>query len=451
MAIELKVPAAGESITEVTVVEWLKGEGAYAEKDEPVALIETDKANVEVMAPEAGVVARVMKQAGQTARVGEVIAMFEPGGAKPAEEKPAENAEKKAAPQEKPPEKAPEKAATPKPSGNIIHTQPPQPATQAQTTPVPQAPPPAPPPVKAEEKADPGAVPVPELAEPDEHLSPSKRRAAREGNGQAPGLSASAAQPGTAPVPKTSTPPATKAPGEAKPLRPGEKETPMTPMRKRVAERLLDAQQNAALLTTFNEVDMTAVMELRKQFGEQFKEKHGVKLGFMSFFVRATVDALRSFPAINSEIRGESIIERDFYDIGVAVGGGKGLVVPIIRNAEKRGFAELEKMIADFGERAKNGRLKVDELQGGTFTISNGGIYGSLMSTPIINPPQSGILGMHAIQERPVARKGVVVIAPMMYLALTYDHRIVDGREAVSFLVRIKEGLENPARLLLEV
>jgi 2-oxoglutarate dehydrogenase E2 component (dihydrolipoamide succinyltransferase) len=445
MAIELKVPAAGESITEVTVVEWLKGEGAYAEKDEPVALIETDKANVEVMAPEAGVVSRVMKKAGEMARVGEVIAMFEPGAAKT--EKPAEKTPAPAQPAQAQPAPAQPAPAQPppKPSGNIIHTQPPQPATPPQQTPVPQPPQQAaaPQPVKTEEIVEPGAVPVPELAESDEHLSPSKRRAAREGNGAPP--QSAPATPAKQPVPKASKP------AEPIKLREGEKETPMTPMRKRVAERLLDAQQNAALLTTFNEVEMSAVIELRKQFGEQFKEKHGVKLGFMSFFVRATVDALRTFPAINSEIRGESIIERNFFDVGVAVGGGKGLVVPIIRNAEKKSFAELEKTIADYGERAKTGRLKVDELQGGTFTISNGGIYGSMMSTPIVNPPQSGILGMHAIQERPVARKGVVVIAPMMYLALTYDHRIVDGREAVSFLVRIKEGIENPARLLLEV
>jgi 2-oxoglutarate dehydrogenase E2 component (dihydrolipoamide succinyltransferase) len=239
---------------------------------------------------------------------------------------------------------------------------------------------------------------------------------------------------------------------EAKPeAKPGERVIPMTPLRKRVAERLLEAQQQAALLTTFNELDMSAVIALRKTLGDAFKERHGVKLGFMSFFVKAAIEGLRAFPAINAEIRGDHIIYRDYFDIGVAVGGGKGLVVPIIRRAEDRSFAELEKTIADFGERAKSAKLRVEELQGGTFTISNGGVYGSLMSTPIVNPPQSGILGMHAIQERPVARSGAVVIAPMMYVALTYDHRIVDGREAVSFLVRVKECVENPTRLLLEV
>lgn len=225
----------------------------------------------------------------------------------------------------------------------------------------------------------------------------------------------------------------------------------MTRLRRTVAQRLVDAQNSAALLTTFNEIDMTSVMAMRKEFGEAFQGKYGVKLGFMSFFVKASVDALKQFPAVNAEIRDGNIVYHNYCDIGVAVGGGKGLVVPVLRHAERMSFAEIEKAIGDLGKRAKENKLTVEELQGGTFTVSNGGIYGSLLSTPIVNPPQSGILGMHAIQERPVAREGQVVIRPMMYVALTYDHRIIDGREAVSFLKRVKETIENPARMLMEV
>jgi len=226
---------------------------------------------------------------------------------------------------------------------------------------------------------------------------------------------------------------------------------PMSPLRKTIARRLVEAQQTAALLTTFNEADMTEVMSLRKSYQEAFVARHGIKLGLMSFFVKATIEALKAFPALNAEVRGESIVFHNYYDIGVAVGGGKGLVVPILRNAERLGLAEIETAIKDFGTRAQTGKLKLEELQGGTFTISNGGVYGSMMSTPIINPPQSGVLGLHRIMDRPIALNGQVVIRPMMYLALTYDHRLVDGREAVSFLVRIKECIENPARILLEV
>ena len=225
----------------------------------------------------------------------------------------------------------------------------------------------------------------------------------------------------------------------------------MTPLRQTVARRLVEAQQNAALLTTFNEIDMSAVMALRTEHKEAYEERYGLKLGFMSFFVKAVVDGLRAFPALNAEIRGTNIAYRSFYDIGVAVGGGKGLVVPIIRNAEHLSFAEIEKTIADFGKRAKENKLKLDELTGGTFSITNGGIYGSLLSTPIVNPPQSGILGMHGIQDRPIALNGQVVIRPMMYVAPTYDHRLVDGREAVTFLKRVKQCVEQPVRLLLEV
>jgi 2-oxoglutarate dehydrogenase E2 component (dihydrolipoamide succinyltransferase) len=225
----------------------------------------------------------------------------------------------------------------------------------------------------------------------------------------------------------------------------------MSRLRRTVAQRLVEAQNTAALLTTFNEIDMGAVMALRKEHGEAFQQRYQVKLGFMSFFVKASIDALQQFPALNAEVRDTQIVYHNYYDIGVAIGGGKGLAVPVLRNAERLSFAQIELAIGDFGRRAKDNRLKLEELQGGTFTISNGGVYGSLLSTPIINPPQSGILGLHAIQERPVAREGAVVIRPMMYVALTYDHRLVDGREAVSFLKRIKDVIENPARMLMEV
>jgi 2-oxoglutarate dehydrogenase E2 component (dihydrolipoamide succinyltransferase) len=230
-----------------------------------------------------------------------------------------------------------------------------------------------------------------------------------------------------------------------------EEEVPMSSLRLKVAERLVAAQQSAALLTTFNEIDLSAVLALRKEHQAAFQERHGVKLGFMSFFVKAAVDALKQVPAINAEVRGKNVLYRNHYDIGIAVGGGKGLVVPVLRDADARSFAEIEIAIADFARRAGAGKMTLEELSGGTFTISNGGVYGSLLSTPIVNPPQSGILGLHAVQDRPVARDGAVVVRPMMYVALTYDHRIVDGREAVTFLVRIKQAVESPARLLLEV
>ena len=260
----------------------------------------------------------------------------------------------------------------------------------------------------------------------------------------------SSGQPSSSATPVSAPKPGPGASGGAGDYR-QEQVVPMTRLRKTVAERLVQAQQAAALLTTFNEVDMTEVMNLRKQYQEQFTQKYGLKLGFMSFFVKAVVDALRMIPQVNAEIRGTDIIYRNYFDIGVAVGGGKGLVVPVLRNAERLSFAQIETAIGELAKRAKENKLTLEELQGGTFTISNGGVYGSLLSTPIVNPPQSGILGMHAIQERPIALNGEVVIRPMMYLALTYDHRIVDGREAVTFLKRIKEVIESPTRILLEV
>jgi len=396
MSVEVKVPPVGESITEVTIGEWLRREGDFVRADEFVVIVESDKVNLEVPAPAAGRLARVTKKSGELARIGEVIAEIE------AAEAPRDTIA------------APSTAAA----------------------------------------ADPNAPPP----DPNPRVMPSAERVlaqagvdARGVQGTGPGgrITKEDAVRATQPAPPAPAPAAAPAPASSDPRH--EEIVNMTPLRQTVARRLVEAQQNAALLTTFNEVDMSAVMALRNEHKDAYEERYGIKLGFMSFFVKAAVDALKAFPAINAEVRGNQVVYRNYYDIGVAVGGGKGLVVPIIRNAERLSFAEVEKTIAELGKRAKENKLKLDELTGGTFSISNGGVYGSLLSTPIVNPPQSGILGMHAIQDRPVAVNGQVVIRPMMYLALTYDHRIVDGREAVTFLKRIKQCIEQPVRLLLEV
>jgi len=404
MSVEVKVPPVGESITEVTIGEWLRREGDFVRADEFVVIVESDKVNLEVPAPAAGRLARVTKKSGELARIGEVIAEIE------AAEAPRDTIA------------APSTAAA----------------------------------------ADPNAPPP----DPNPRVMPSAERVlaqagvdARGVQGTGPGgrITKEDAVRATQPAPPAPAPAAASAPAPAAAPAPAssdprhEEIVNMTPLRQTVARRLVEAQQNAALLTTFNEVDMSAVMALRNEHKDAYEERYGIKLGFMSFFVKAAVDALKAFPAINAEVRGNQVVYRNYYDIGVAVGGGKGLVVPIIRNAERLSFAEVEKTIAELGKRAKENKLKLDELTGGTFSISNGGVYGSLLSTPIVNPPQSGILGMHAIQDRPVAVNGQVVIRPMMYLALTYDHRIVDGREAVTFLKRIKQCIEQPVRLLLEV
>lgn len=350
MPVELIVPSVGESITEVEIGDWLKKQGETVNQDEPVVVIETEKASVDLPAPTTGTITKLLKQTGEKAAVGDVIGYMEPNGS----------------------------------------TSPPG----------------------------------------------RGRRDSQQADAPGEGLKA--------PVPIKEDPPPALTGRE-------EQIVPMTPIRRRIAERLVEAKNTAALLTTFNQVDMSEVRALRSHYQESFQSKYGIKLGFMSFFVKASIEALKLVPQINAEIRGSDIVYRKYYDIGIAVGGGKGLVVPILRNAEHMSFAEIEKTIADFAQRAQNNQLKVDELQGGTFTISNGGIYGSMLSTPIVNPPQSGVLGLHAIEDRPVAVDGNVVIRPMMYLALTYDHRIVDGREAVMFLKRIKEDIEEPSRLLLEI
>lgn len=401
MAGELRVPAMGESITEAQIGDWLKSEGDHVQVDDELVELETDKATFMIPAPAAGVITKILKRSGETAKVGEVVGYFEeaPAGAPPA--KPAGKKENH--------EAAPTAAPTPdSKAGTASRIMP-----AAQRALATQG-------VAAESVAATG---------PGGRLL--KEDVLRHGE-QAPAASSKDNQ---APVPGWRE----------------EQSVPMTPIRKRIAERLVEAQSNAALLTTFNEVDLSAVQELRKNYRDAFLNKYKIKLGFMSFFVKAAIDALKMTPQMNAELRGTNIVYRNYYDIGIAVGGGKGLVVPTLRNAERMSFSEIELAIEDLGRRAKENKIGLAELQGGTFTISNGGIYGSLLSTPIVNPPQSGVLGMHTIQERPVVRDGNIVIRPMMYLALTYDHRVVDGREAVLFLRRIKETLEEPARMLIEV
>ena len=446
MAVELKVPEVGESITEVQIGDWLKSEGDRVQKDETLVMIETDKVTVELPAPVSGVLSQIKVKKGEDASVGDVIGYVEEG-AEAAEKKRDEDG--KGEPQKKKSEQAPTQAA----SGGARSDAQAEPSKLEISVP------------EAEDEAEEEATPsrrrnLRESLPPQAfaRVMPSARRIMKE-----KGLHAEQVKP-TGPggrVLKEDADRAAKAPERA-PERPPTAPTPapggrqeeviaMTPMRRRIAERLVESQHAAALLTTFNEIDMSAAMTMRKEYQPLFLEKYGIKLGFMSFFVKAAVEALKLVPQVNAEIRGEEIVYKNYYDIGVAVGGGRGLVVPIIRNAERSSFAELEQTIADFAKRAQGNKLKLEELQGGTFTISNGGIFGSLLSTPIVNPPQSGILGMHAIQDRPVVRDGQIVVRPMMYVALTYDHRLVDGREAVTFLKRVKECVEQPSRILLEV
>lgn len=432
MAIELKVPAVGESITEVEIGDWLKNKGDTVRKDEPVVALESEKATVELPAPESGTLVQVLKQKGEVAKVGEVIAMLEVEGAPPSGKKP-EKKDREARAEPAPAAASAERRVMPAAQKALEEH-------GLQTAHV--------------EATGPGG----RLLKEDvlRHLETARGASAPSGPAETSPASAATAPPEDAS--KQATAPATapdlpRTPAATVSYAPGREEevVPMSRLRRTVAERLVQAQHTAALLTTFNEVDMSAVMALRKEHGEAFLQRYGVKLGFMSFFVKAAVDALKQFPAVNAEVRDTSIIYHNYCDIGVAVGSGKGLVVPVLRNAEHLGFAQVETMIGDFARRAKENKLKLEELNGGTFTISNGGVYGSMLSTPIVNPPQSGVLGMHAIQERVVAREGIPVVRPMMYLALTYDHRIVDGREAVSFLKRIKDVIENPTRMLMEI
>jgi len=404
MMIELKVPAVGESITEVEIGSWLKTEGATVAKDEPVAMIETEKATVELPAPADGTITKLLKKQGETAKVGETIAHLEAGKAAPATAKTASTP----APAEKSssePAKATPLAKRMLDENNL----------RAEEVPA---------------TGPGGKVSKKDVLQHVEQLQKEKN---------------------AAPVASTenviSSTPAPKTGSDTR----EEQVVRMSLLRRTIAKRLVEAQHTAALLTTFNEVDMSAILAFRQQYQEAFQKKYGIKLGFMSFFVKAVIDGLKQFPLLNAEIRDTDIVYHNYHDIGLAVSTDRGLVVPVLPDADRLSFAEIELAVADFAKRARDGKIKPEELTGGTFTITNGGVFGSLLSTPLVNPPQSGILGMHTIQERPVAVAGQVVIRPMMYVALTYDHRIVDGKEAVQFLRRVKETVENPARMLLEI
>lgn len=404
MATEIRVPTLGESVTEATIAQWFKKPGDAVNVDEPLVELETDKVTVEVPAPASGTLAEISVQEGETVEVGALLAMLEEGaGAAPA--KKAEEPKKEAA---------------------------------------------APAPASAAPQAAPvsGQAPSVTRLAAESGVNPSQVQGSGKDGRVTKGdmLSAIAGGVAAAPAPVS-------APRAAAPQTDAEREerVKMTKLRQTIARRLKDAQNTAAMLTTYNEVDMKPVMDLRSRYKDLFEKKHGVKLGFMGMFVKAVTHALKEIPAVNGEIDGQDIIYKNYYHIGVAVGTEKGLVVPVVREADQMSVAEVEKTIGDFGRRARDGQIKIEEMQGGTFTISNGGVYGSLMSSPILNAPQSGILGMHKIQERPVVVGGQIVIRPMMYLALSYDHRIIDGKEAVTFLVRVKESLEDPERLLLDL
>jgi 2-oxoglutarate dehydrogenase E2 component (dihydrolipoamide succinyltransferase) len=402
MPTDILVPSLGESVASATVARWLKQAGQAVAADEPVVELETDKVTVEVNAPSAGIVAAIAAAEGAEVTPGMVLGTIEAGTAAAA---------------------APPAAAAPKLE-----------APRQPTGPV----------------AVPGApVPLPAAAKlMTEHgieagqLGPGSAKGGRIAKGDVLEVLAR---------PATHATLAAAKPAASRALEEGEERVKMTRLRQTIARRLKEAQNTAAMLTTFNEVDMGAAMALRADYRDSFEKKHGVRLGFMSFFVKACVAALKEFPAVNAEIEGDSVIYKNFVHMGVAVGGPNGLVVPVLRDADRLGFAEIEKRIGDFGKRVRDGQLKLEEMSGGSFTITNGGVYGSLMSTPILNPPQSAILGMHKIQERPMVVGGKIEARPMMYLALSYDHRIVDGKEAVSFLVRVKEAIEDPRRLLLDL
>jgi 2-oxoglutarate dehydrogenase E2 component (dihydrolipoamide succinyltransferase) len=416
MATEIRVPTLGESITEATIGRWFKKPGEAVKADEPVVELETEKVTLEVNAPASGILSGITAKEGGTVSVGALLGEIREGAAPPAEAKPT-------GAKVEPAEAKPQVAAAP-----------------AKTEAKPAAPPAAP----AAMPPSPAAAKIAADHGIDASSVAGTGRRGQVLKGDVLGVISTLQAPTPAPAP--AAPPPAPSFGEDR-----EDRVPMSRLRQTIARRLKDAQNTAAMLTTFNEADMSAVIALRARYKDTFERKHGVKLGFMSFFVKACVGALKETPAVNAEIDGTDIIYKNYYHLGVAVGTDKGLVVPVVRDCDKLGLAGIEKEIADLGKRARSGELKIEELQGGTFTITNGGIYGSLMSTPILNPPQSGILGMHKIEERPVAVGGKVEIRPMMYLALTYDHRIVDGREAVTFLVHVKEVLEDPARLMLEL
>lgn len=447
MSVEIRVPSLGESVTEATVAKWFKQIGETVTADEPLVELETDKVTLEYNAPASGTLAEIVVEQGGEVEVGALLGAIDENGA----------AAKPAAASAAPAAKASDDASAS--SGKAADG--PAPDLSAMTPAV----------RKLVEENDVDVSKI-EASGPKGNITKGDVLAAIESaasSSPAPAASSSptptpAAEPTPQPAAKSTTPPAPQPETPAASPKPsaeaalpaarpsgGEERVKMTRLRRRIAERLKEAQNTAAILTTYNEADMSGVMALRKRYRDSFEKKHGVKLGFMSFFLKATIGALRELPALNAEIDGDEIVYKHDYDIGVAVGTPSGLVVPIVRGADRLSFADCEKTINELGVKARDGKLAMDDLVGGTFTISNGGVYGSLMSSPILNPPQVGILGMHKIQERPVAIDGEIVIRPMMYLALSYDHRIVDGREAVTFLVRVKEFIEDPERLLLDI
>lgn len=440
MAIEIVVPTLGESVTEATVGKWFKKAGDAVKADEAVAELETDKVTLEVNAPASGVISEIAVKEGETVAPGAVLGSIADGQTAAAPSKPA-----------KPPVAAAPQAASqaPKPAAPK-----PAPAAASAPKPVPAAPQAA----NARAATETLAPSVRRLAEEsgiepatvsgtgkDGRVTKGDMLAVIEGGAAKPAAAINFPAAPTAPQPATLRTPSLPS-DEVR-----EERVRMTKLRQTIARRLKEAQNTAAMLTTFNEVDMSTVMGVRNQYKDLFEKKHGVKLGFMGFFVKACIQALQEIPSVNAELDGQDIVYKHYCHIGIAVGSDRGLVVPVVRDADRKSIAVIEKEIADFGRKARDGKLSLEEMQGGTFTISNGGVYGSLMSTPILNAPQSGILGMHKIQERPVAVKGKIEIRPMMYLALSYDHRLVDGKEAVTFLVRVKESLEDPQRLVLDL
>jgi 2-oxoglutarate dehydrogenase E2 component (dihydrolipoamide succinyltransferase) len=415
MATEIRVPTLGESVTEATIGRWFKKPGEPVKADEPLVELETDKVTLEVNAPAAGVLGDIVAKDGATVGPGAVLGSIVEGngaGATPAPQA-------KAAPTPTPAKAEASSAAKPAPAAKPTAAKDSGPAVAR---------------IAKERGVDPATL-------------AGTGKDGRVTKGDMLAAIASGAPAASAPAPTPVQMRAPSSPDDAS----REERVRMTKLRQTIARRLKEAQNTAAMLTTFNDVDMSAVMSLRKEYKDIFEKKHGVKLGFMGFFAKACVQALKDIPAVNAEIDGQDLVYKNYYHIGVAVGTDKGLVVPVVRDADRLSIAGIEKTIADFGKRARDGQLKIEEMQGGTFTITNGGIYGSLMSTPILNAPQSGILGMHRIEERPVVRGGEVAVRPMMYLALSYDHRIVDGKDAVTFLVRVKEALEDPARLVLDL
>ena len=415
---EIRVPTLGESVTEATIGRWFKKAGEAVAVDEPLVELETDKVTIEVPAPSAGVLGEIAAKDGDTVAVGALLGMINDGAAAKAGAAPA--AAKPAAP---PPPSPPPPAAAPAPA-----------AAKAPPADAPLAP--SVRKLSAESGIDASTVPG---SGKDGRVTKGDMLAAIEKAASAP-----------TPVSQPAAAVQVRAPSPADDAA-REERVRMTRLRQTIARRLKDVQNTAAMLTTFNEVDMSHIMTMRAQYKDVFEKKHGSKLGFMGFFTKACVQALKDIPAVNAEIDGSDLIYKNYYHMGIAVGTDKGLVVPVVRDCDEKSIAQIEKSIGDFGRRARDGQLKIEEMQGGTFTITNGGIYGSLMSTPILNAPQSGILGMHKIQERPMVVGGKIEVRPMMYLALSYDHRVIDGKEAVTFLVRVKESLEDPARLVLDL